>query len=155
VAGSPEQPSQVWYDHVHATMRCRQRIARDVQIATGLPMGAMEMLATIAAEPQGRLRMSELARTVLLSRAGVTRQVERLEAAGLVDRFIPPDDRRATYASITPRGRAALARGEPALAVRRHYLDRLDDDERRALETANAKILPSADGDAAAGPVAD
>ncbi len=56
------------------------------------------------------MRMGELADNLLLSRGGATRLVARLEEAGLVERVIPPDDRRATYAVITEKGVEALER---------------------------------------------
>src|SRR4051812_32470745 len=54
---------------------------------------------------------------------------------GLVHREIPPDDRRATYAVITPKGRELLEKGFPAMqqAVMTHWVDHLTDDEIAAL----------------------
>src|SRR3954453_7439933 len=95
---------QAWYGNFQATMRSLQRIDREVEAATGLPLASIELLVNIAYENDGRLRMSELADTLRLSRGGATRLVARLEQAGLVERVIPPDDRRATYAVITAKG---------------------------------------------------
>jgi DNA-binding MarR family transcriptional regulator len=134
---------QAWYGNFQATMRSLQRIDRDVEAATGLPLASIELLVNIAQEEGGRIRMGELADTLLLSRGGATRLVARLEDAGLVVREIPPDDRRATYAVITPKGAELLESGYPAMqqAVSEHYLDCLDEDEIRALRTASLKIL--------------
>src|SRR5215217_1804111 len=134
---------QAWYGNFQATMRSLQRIDRDVEAATGLPLASIELLVNIAMMEGGRIRMGELADTLLLSRGGATRLVARLEEAGLVERVIPPDDRRATYAVITDKGREVLERGEPVLkqSVHAHYLDYLDDDEIRALRTSSLKIL--------------
>src|SRR3954463_5876676 len=134
---------QAWYGNLQATMRSLQRIDRDVEAATGLPLASVELLVNIAYEDGGRIRMGELADTLLLSRGGATRLVARLEEAGLVERVIPPDDRRATYAVITAKGMELLERGTPALqkAVDEHYLDCLDEEEVRALRTASLKIL--------------
>jgi DNA-binding MarR family transcriptional regulator len=89
------------------------------------------------------MRMSELADTLLLSRGGATRLVARLEEAGLVERVIPPDDRRATYAVITQKGWEMLERGTPVLkqAVATHYLAHVDDDELAGIRSASVKIL--------------
>ena len=134
---------QAWYGNLQATMRSLQRIDREVEAATGLPLASIELLVNIAYENDGRIRMGELADTLLLSRGGATRLVARLEDAGLVERVIPPDDRRATYAVITDKGREVLARGEPVLkqSVHSHYLDYLDEDEIAALRSASLKIL--------------
>ena len=134
---------QAWYGNLQATMRSLQRIDREVESATGLPIASIEVLVNIAYEDGARMRMSELADTLLLSRGGATRLVARLEAAGLVERQIPPDDRRATYAAITPKGLELLAQGEPVLkqAVSAHFLDHLDEGEVAAMRSSSVKIL--------------
>ena len=135
---------QAWYGNLQATLRSMQRIDRDVEAATGLPLASIEVLFNIGFHSDdGRIRMGELADVLLLSRGGATRLVARLEEAGLVERVIPPDDRRATYAVITGKGLEVLERGEPVLkeAVHRHHLDYLDEDEIRALRTSSLKIL--------------
>ena len=134
---------QAWYGNLQATMRSLQRIERDVEEATGLPMASVEVLVNINTEDEGRIRMSELADNLLLSRGGATRLVARLEERGLVERVIPPDDRRATYAVITDAGRELLEHGSPVLqqAVATHYLDHLDDSEIAAVRNVSLKIL--------------
>src|SRR4051812_3486724 len=134
---------QAWYGNLQATMRSLQRIDREVEAATGLPLASIELLVNIAYENDGRMRMSELADTLLLSRGGATRQVARLEEAGLVERVIPPDDRRATYAVLTEKGLALLDEGAPVMkqAVETHYLSQLDADELGAIRRASVKIL--------------
>jgi DNA-binding MarR family transcriptional regulator len=134
---------QAWYGNLQATMRSLHRIERDIEGATGLPMASIEVLVNISFEDEGRMRMSELADTLLLSRGGATRLVARLEEAGLVERVIPPEDRRATYAVITEKGIEALTAAEPVFkeAVDEHYLDHLDEDEVAAIRKASLKIL--------------
>jgi len=134
---------QAWYGNFQATMRSLQRIDRDVEAATGLPLASIELLVNIAMMEGGRIRMGELADTLLLSRGGATRLVARLEEAGLVTREIPPDDRRATYAVITDKGLELLETGTPAMqkAVEHHYLDYLDEEELATMRRASLKIL--------------
>ena len=134
---------QAWYGNLQATLRSLQRIEREVEDATGLAMASVEMLVNIEFHHDGRVRMNELADTLLVSRGGATRLVARLEEAGLVERVIPPDDRRATYAVITDKGRETLARGMPVMkqAVATHYLDLLDEDELGTIRRASLKIL--------------
>ena len=132
-----------WYGNLQATMRSLRGIEREVEAATRLPMASYEMLVNVYYEDDGRLRMSELADNLLLSRGGATRQVARLEEMGLLERVIPPDDRRATYAVITAKGRELAERGVPIMeqAVAEHFLDHLDEGELRAMRTAAVKIL--------------
>jgi DNA-binding MarR family transcriptional regulator len=134
---------QAWYGNLQATMRSLQRIDREVEAATGLPLAQIELLVNIAFEDDGRIRMGELADNLLLSRGGATRLVARLEEAGLVAREIPPDDRRATYAVITPKGQELLEAGYPAMqqAVMDHWIDHLSEDEIAAARSSSVKIL--------------
>jgi DNA-binding MarR family transcriptional regulator len=134
---------QAWYGNLQATMRSLQHIDREVEAEIGLPIASVEMLVNLAFEEDGRMRMGELADNLLLSRGGATRLVARLEEAGLVERVIPPDDRRATYAVLTEKGYEALERGEPVLkrAVTAHFLDHLSEGEIAVLRAASVKIL--------------
>ena len=133
---------KAWYGNFQATMRSLQRIDRDLEADTGLPLASVELLINLAFE-EGRMRMGELADTLLLSRGGATRLVARLEEAGLVEREIPPDDRRATYAVLTQKGMETLESAEPALrrAVTEHYSKHLNDDEVDAQWSVSLKIL--------------
>ena len=134
---------QAWYGAVQATLRSLELVERDVESATGLPLASFEVLANLHFEEGERLRMSELADNLLLSRGGATRLVARLEESGFVQREIPPTDRRATYAVLTDKGRATLQEGLPALkgAADRHFSDHLDDSEIDSIRTAALKIL--------------
>jgi DNA-binding MarR family transcriptional regulator len=134
---------QAWYGNLQATMRSLRQIDREVEAATGLPLASVELLVNIAYENDGRIRMGELADTLLLSPGGATRLVARLEEAGLVERVIPPDDRRATYAVITARGLELLENGLPSMkqAVHDNWVEHLDDEEIAALRRASLKIL--------------
>ena len=56
-----------------------------------------------------RMRMCDLAESILLSRSGLTRLVDRLERDGLLERVACADDARGSYATLTPAGREKLA----------------------------------------------
>jgi DNA-binding MarR family transcriptional regulator len=133
----------IWYGALQGTMRSLNLIERHVEAATGLPLASIEMLVNIHFETDGRMRMSELADSLLVSRGGATRLVARLEEAELVTREIPPEDRRATYAVITDKGRAKVIEAMPVLeqAAAHHYLDLLDDRELAAIRSASLKLL--------------
>ena len=80
--------------------------------------------------PGHRLRMTELADAVLLSRAGGTRLVDRLEKAGLVSRCRVAGDGRGVAAQLTEAGvnRLRTASRTHLTGVMRHFVDPLDDD---------------------------
>ena len=101
----------------------------------GLPLTSYEVLLYLADSEEGRLRMSELADSVLLSRSGLTRLVDRLERQGLLRRESCPSDRRGAYAAITQRGRDLFDRARVTHldGVRRRFLDHLSAEELHAL----------------------
>jgi DNA-binding MarR family transcriptional regulator len=101
----------------------------------GLALSAYEVLLFLADSPEGHMRMSDLADSVLLSRSGLTRLVDRLERERLVERRSCPGDARGMNAVITDLGRErfAQARKEHLDGVRRRYLDHLSGDEKKLL----------------------
>jgi DNA-binding MarR family transcriptional regulator len=103
--------------------------------AHGLPLSSYEVLLYLADSPGGRLRMSELADSVLLSRSGLTRLADRLERGGLINRVKCEDDARGYFAEITPRGRDLFnrARATHLDGVRALFLRRFTRDELRTL----------------------
>jgi DNA-binding MarR family transcriptional regulator len=78
----------------------------------------IDVLGRLYDAPEGKLRMQELQHRSLFTRSGMTRLVDRIEAAGLVRRESVPGDRRGVWVVITPEGRRLY---EEALA--RHRLD--------------------------------
>jgi DNA-binding MarR family transcriptional regulator len=100
-----------------------------------LPLSSYEVLLFLADAPKGRMRMSELAESVLLSRSGLTRLVDRLERDGLLKRERCESDARGLFAEITPEGRELFdaARRTHLEGVRALFLDRFSRDELRAL----------------------
>ncbi|MGW5308905.1 MarR family winged helix-turn-helix transcriptional regulator [Nocardia thailandica] len=77
--------------------------------AHGLSGLDLNALMRLARSPGQRLRMSDLAAQTALSTSGVTRLVDRLHRAGLVERRLDPADRRSAYAALTPAGAQRLA----------------------------------------------
>ncbi|WP_326836995.1 MarR family transcriptional regulator [Amycolatopsis rhabdoformis] len=76
---------------------------------TGLQHTWFEVLLRLSRSEGGQLTMSALASEVALTTGGITRMIDRIEAAGYVERRPCPTDRRVAYAAITDPGRAVLA----------------------------------------------
>ena len=108
----------------------------------GLPLSSYDVLTQLESAPDGRLRLSQLADAVLLSRSGLSRLVARLIDQGLVERSECASDARGAFAVITTEGRARLeeARTTHRTGVRRRYLDRLSDEQKRDLAGAWAAL---------------
>jgi len=100
-----------------------------------LTINDYEALALLSQAEDGRLKRVELARRLVLTPSGVTRLLEGLEAAGLVERAACPSDLRVAYAQLTELGRerlAAASRGHVA-SVRALFEEYLADDELETL----------------------
>jgi DNA-binding MarR family transcriptional regulator len=112
--------------------------------AHDLPLMSYEVLITLDAAPDRRLRMAELADSVLLSRSGTTRLVDRLERDGLIAREQCTDDGRGSFAVLTDRGAQLLerARATHLEGVRERFLRHFDEAELRTLAGAWERVLP-------------
>jgi DNA-binding MarR family transcriptional regulator len=118
--------------------------ALEAELVAGqrLSLAAYDVLVQLAEAPGHRLRMTELADAVLLSRSGVTRLVDRLEKDGLVARTRVAEDGRGVAAAITERGLERL-RGASRThleGVVRHFVRRLDDTDLAELRRISEKL---------------
>jgi DNA-binding MarR family transcriptional regulator len=108
-----------------------------------LSLSTYSVLAALTKNPERRLRMSELADNLLISRPGMTRLIERLEHDGLVERSRSDADSRQVYAQITERGLERL--GDAAKThfqgVRTRFLDHLSATQTQALARVWIKLL--------------
>ncbi len=137
---------------VHAALT--KQLDAELAAVHGLPLSSYEVLLHLADAPEGRMRMSELAETVLLSRSGLTRLVDRLAREGLVCRESCRSDARGSNAVVTDAGRDRLrtARATHLAGVRERFLDRFSAAEQRALAGYWERLAPgAADGGAADG----
>jgi DNA-binding MarR family transcriptional regulator len=112
---------------VHAEVM--RRLDAQMRAAHGLSVSAYEVLMFLGDAPDRRMRMSDLAQRVLLSRSGATRLVDRLVARGDVTRCADSDDGRGLHAEITDAGLITLraARATHHAGVREFFLHRLGD----------------------------
>ena len=131
-----------WEAFVYAHAAVIDRIERELTAAGVVPLGWYDVLVALAHAPGRRLRLHELAREVVLSRSGLTRLVDRLEAAGLLCRESDPTDRRGAFAVLTPEGLAAQQRAWPvyARAIAAHFGEHVTDGEARALARALDRV---------------
>ena len=120
-----------------------RELDRELESAHALPLTQYEVLLHLERAPSHRLRMSELARSVLLSQSGVTRLVDRLESRGLVERAQCAEDRRVLWAQMTEAGLRQLTDARPTViaGIRARFLDRFADDELRTLTDAWERVL--------------
>ena len=112
----------------------------------GLPLTWYDVLAQLEMSAGHRLTMKELSRSVLLSKSGITRLVDRMERAGMIERTPCPSDRRVVYAQVTDEGRSLFKKASPVhlRGIERHFTRHLTSDEARVMRAALAKILDAA-----------
>jgi DNA-binding MarR family transcriptional regulator len=116
-----------WRGMLEAHARTTQILDAEMRAHHGLALSAYEVLMFLADAPGHRLRMSEIADRVLLSRSGCTRLVDRLVDLGYVTRCAAETDGRGAFAELTQAGLAKLtaARRTHHDGIRRVFLDRL------------------------------
>lgn len=122
---------RAWARFLHAHATIVRRLESELQGERDLGLGEFEALLQLSLADLGRLRMSDLADRLVLSRSGVTRLVDRLEAAGYVARVSCPSDARGAFAELTDSGRACLRDSTPThvRGVREHFVDRVPAEE--------------------------
>ncbi|MGW4715818.1 MarR family winged helix-turn-helix transcriptional regulator [Nocardia sp. NPDC004260] len=115
---------QVWHSFLAAGALVGREVERQLK-REGLSHTQYEVLVRLAAAPEGRLRMTELADALYTSKSGLTYQVTQLEKAGLLMREACPTDVRGVIAVLTGAGRERLAQIAPdhVATVRRVLVD--------------------------------
>jgi DNA-binding MarR family transcriptional regulator len=131
---------------VHAALV--KSLDAELSAAHELPLSSYEVLITLEAAPGRKLRMSELADSVLLSRSGMTRLVDRLERDGLLERDHCTADGRGCFAVLTAKGLDAVAdaRRTHLGGVRERFLSQFAEHELRMLASFWERVLPGASG---------
>lgn len=143
----PLRPSDwrvgIWRSFLQAHAIVIRDLERDLA-ATKLPLPWYDVLLHLVEAPGHRLRMAELAERVLLSRSGLTRLVDRLQAEGYVRREPASDDARGTFTVLTRPGFEALRTAAPVhlAGVRDHWLDHYSDAELRTLGELLGRVVP-------------
>jgi len=119
------------------------RLGRELEQDVGIPLVFFDVLINVGAAPEGRVTMSRLSNDIALTTGGVTRLVDRMVDAGLVERTACPSDRRSIHVVLTPEGRSVLDRAIAAHieGIDRHLMAHLSDRDRANLATVLTKIL--------------
>jgi DNA-binding MarR family transcriptional regulator len=126
---------------VHAALA--KALDAELEAAHGLQLSSYEVLMYLADAEEQRMRMCDLASTILLSRSGLTRLVDRLARDGLLERVACDDDARGAFAKLTPAGRVKLqeARATHLAGVRAMFLDRFTPEELDQMGAAWDRVL--------------
>lgn len=128
----------------HASM-CKALDA-ELEAEHGLPLTTYEVLMYMHDAPARKMRMCDLADSILLSRSGLTRLIDRLQRDGLVARQSCSSDARGAYAVLTDAGVQTLeaARATHLAGIRRLFLSRFTAQEQELLGNAWERVHPGA-----------
>ena len=133
---------ETWFHAWRGVLFASARILRiadlDMLERDGFPLTWFDVLSRLADAVPAGLRMQELEELALFTRGGLTRLVDRIEAAGLVRREPVPGDRRGVRVALTAEGRqrysAALTRHMQV--IEREFGRRLAPEQHRAVAEA-------------------
>jgi DNA-binding MarR family transcriptional regulator len=113
-----EEDAARWMPAFLALLRTHARLSDqlelDVRRTSGLSVARYDVLMHLDIAG-GRLGLSDLAHAMVLSPSGLSKLLDRMQEAGLVERQPDPNDARSTYAAITRHGRAVVKK------TRRHH----------------------------------
>lgn len=131
----PETHLEAWRKYYSSFWRAYAAIEADLE-AAGLPsLSWYDALYELYLAPDRHLRMSDLARSALLSRSGLTRLVDKLEKAGLIRRQACPSDGRVQHAELTDKGVDVLRRIWPVYraGITKYFAAHVSDAEARQI----------------------
>jgi DNA-binding MarR family transcriptional regulator len=125
--GSTDHPGPHLFQEI---VRTHQALIAVFSLEVGLSAARMGVLRQLSSSEEGSLGVVDLARALGVTPAIVTRQVQELEAEGLVRRRNASRDRRRSQLHLTARGKRAFARlHERAHELQTRVLDGLSDEE--------------------------
>jgi len=151
----PDDPRlDAWRAFLEAHARVSRRLDEELRAEHGLSLAEYDALLQLARSPGRRLRMNVLADRVILSRSGITRLIDRLEAGGLVERAACASDARGAEAVLSRTGLARLraASRTHLRGIEEHFLAGLGPDELGVLERSLGGVARRAGASAAGRP---
>ena len=148
----PEPHLTAWRGLLNAHSAVVERVEQALREAGLPPLSWYDLLWALRRAPGRRLRMSELADSLTISRGGLTKLADRLEEASLIGREPSPGDRRGSVAVLRPEGERMLRRMWPVYAgeLDRHVASLLSAREAETLARLLERVHASASAGAAA-----
>jgi len=141
------EEQRVWRRWMTLNAQLSATLQRELQDDAGLSTQDYEVLVHLTDTPEGRTRVTDLARLMQWERSRVSHHVTRMERRRLVQRLECAEDGRGAFVVITPQGRAAIEQAAPGHVntVRRLVFDVLSPEEVNAFGTIIEKALAQLD----------
>jgi DNA-binding MarR family transcriptional regulator len=112
---APTPHGEAWGSLSRTHAAVSQRLQEALAVGDLPPLPWYEVLATVAEAPEQRMRMGDLAEALVITRGGLTKLVDRLVKAGLLERTFCETDRRVSYATLLPAGIHMLQEMRPVI----------------------------------------
>jgi DNA-binding MarR family transcriptional regulator len=127
---------------IESHARLTRVLGNELEASVGVPLTWFIVMVHLARSEQGRLTMSQLGTEISVTSGGITRLVDRMTEAGLVERESCASDRRAIYVALTPAGEGMLERAmaEHLAGIDRHLVAPLNEEDRASLAVALRKL---------------
>jgi DNA-binding MarR family transcriptional regulator len=137
---------------LNSLMNAALRGAETLFAPHGITAGEFDVLAALRRGGAGTvLTPTMLARVAMISPAGMTNRLNRLEAAGLIERRPDPADRRGSLVQLTKQGSATADRAlDDLVAAENEVFDELSATERQRLDRILDKLIDRFDATTAA-----
>jgi DNA-binding MarR family transcriptional regulator len=134
-----------WRALIEANARLMRELDVEMQQRHGYSLGDFDVLVHLAEAPGGRRRMCDLASAVLLSPSGLSRRVDRLERAGLIERARGTADGRNIEAKLTAAGKRTLRRLRQThrAGIKERFVDQFSDEELESLSEQLGRLVPA------------
>jgi DNA-binding MarR family transcriptional regulator len=130
---------------IESNARLMRELDAEMQQRHGYALGDFDVLVHLAEAPGARRRMCDLANAVLLSPSGLSRRVDRLERAGLIERARGASDGRNVEAKLTSAGKRTLRklRHTHREGIKERFVDQFSDEELESLSEQLSRLVPA------------
>jgi DNA-binding MarR family transcriptional regulator len=130
-----EEEQRAWRAYIASTQLVSDALDRQLQRDAGMPHAYYQVLMALSEAPGRRMRMTELAERLKITRSRLSHAISRLEGNKWVGREDCPSDRRGQLAVLTGEGFSALAAAAPGHVeqVRAAIFDRLTPEQVESL----------------------
>jgi len=138
-----------WIRFLRAHAALTRELSAELVAEHGLTINDYEVLLNLARAPEKQMRRVDLAASILLTASGITRLLEGLERAGLVERVLCDSDRRVAYAKLTSAGAEKLRRASRThvAGIESLFVGRYTDEELATLSALLSRLPAAGDGD--------
>ncbi|VVJ20622.1 Transcriptional regulator [Amycolatopsis camponoti] len=142
---APESPfalltaaeTAAWYAYMKVHLRLEYELNRQLRADSGISLADYHVLVALTSEPEGRMRVTDLAIRIGWERSRLSHHLKRMRERELVETGANAEDRRAVDVALSEAGREALRQAGPDHVefVRKAFLDTLGPDGMPQLAT--------------------